>query len=383
VNAFLSNCLLFVNMLRRAGIAISTEQSLDFVQALNLIDMSQREQVYYAARTLLISRYEHLRLFDSLFNRFWNKQFIRENGQRQTMPHAPRHDRLHHRPLLISYMASKAKDEDPEIDVSDKSSTFSHAELLQQKDFSQLNAEELQAVKRLIEAIRWQFSQRQTRRYIPDKTGAKLQMRRILRSATKHGGVPIQLSYQGRKIKQRPIILLADISGSMEKYSRLVLQFFYSVSQSLKNVECFVFGTRLSRITAQLKLKNIDKAIEQAAHTVVDWSGGTRIGESLHQFNKHWARRVLRRGAIVIIVSDGWERGNSEMLKKEMRVLSLRAYRLIWLNPHSAQIGYQASVGGMAAAMPYIDDFLPIDNFQSLKNLSAHLNKLNYYTKNV
>jgi uncharacterized protein with von Willebrand factor type A (vWA) domain len=382
MNAFLSNTLLFVNLLRRAGIAVSTEQSLDFVQALNLVDLSQREQVYYAARTLLVSRHEHLRLFDSLFNRFWNKTAI-ANHQRQTMPHAPRHDRRHHRPLLISYMASKAKEEDPEIDVSDKSSTFSHAELLQTKDFSQLNPEELQAVKRLIEAMRWQFIQRETRRYIPDKTGEKLHMRRILRSATKHAGVPIQLSYQDRKIKQRPIILLADISGSMEKYSRLVLQFFYSVSQSLKNVECFVFGTRLSRITAQLKLKNIDKAIEQAAHTVLDWSGGTRIGESLHQFNKHWARRVLRRGAIVIIVSDGWERGNSEMLKKEMRVLSLRAYRLIWLNPHSAQIGYQASVGGMAAAMPYIDDFLPIHNFRSLKNLAAYLNKLNYHTSTV
>jgi uncharacterized protein with von Willebrand factor type A (vWA) domain len=159
----------------------------------------------------------------------------------------------------------------------------------------------------------------------------------------------------------------------MEKYARLMLQFFYSVSHSLKDVESFVFGTRLTRITGQLKLKNIDRAIDDAAAEVIDWSGGTRIGESLHLFNQQWSRRVLRRGALVLIISDGWERGDVSLLEKEMRYLQHRCHRLIWLNPLLGRDNYKPLVEGMAAAVPYIDDFLPIHNLQSLTALAEHL----------
>jgi len=224
--------------------------------------------------------------------------------------------------------------------------------------------------------MRWQMSLRQTRRRTHDRHGEFLHLRRAMRSATKYGGVPLQLSWQSRKIKQRPFILLADISGSMEKYSRLMLQFFYSVSHSLKDVECFVFGTRLTRITNQLKIKNIDRAVTEAAHDVVDWSGGTRIGESLRTFNQQWSRRVLRRGAVVLIVSDGWERGDVSVLKQEMRYLQHRSHRLIWLNPLLGLTTYQPLVEGMSAALPYIDDFLPVHNLQSLTELAKHLGNL-------
>jgi len=224
--------------------------------------------------------------------------------------------------------------------------------------------------------MRWQVSLRRTRRRVSDPKGDILYLRRTLRSAAKFGGVPLDLAWLSKKIKQRPLVLIADISGSMEKYARLMLQFFYSVSHSLNNVESFVFGTRLTRITAQLKLKNIDRALDEAAREVVDWSGGTRIGESLKTFNQRWSRRVLRRGAVVLLISDGWERGDVSVLKREMRYLQHRSHRLIWLNPLLGKSTYQPLVEGMAAALPYVDDFLPIHNLQSLNALAEHLGAL-------
>ena len=162
----------------------------------------------------------------------------------------------------------------------------------------------------------------------------------------------------------------------MDKYARLVLQLFYSASHSFKEVECFVFSTRLTRVTAQLRLKNIDVAIQEAAGEVHDWAGGTRIGDSLHTFNQRWARRVLRRGAVVIVVSDGWDRGEPGRLRREMRYLQHRCHRLIWLNPLMGKATYQPLVEGMAVARPYIDDFLPIHNLQSLTALAERLGEL-------
>lgn len=273
-------------------------------------------------------------------------------------------------------MATKAQQADQEMEVVDKTESYSHAELLQQKLFSEMSPEELETIKRLIQEMRWQAIQRQTRRRVPDKNGKILQLRQMMRTAVRTGGVPLQLSWQSRKIKQRPLVLIADVSGSMEKYGRLLLQFFYSVSHSFGEVECFVFGTRLTRITHELKLKNIDRAVDEAARQVVDWSGGTRIGESLRTFNRQWSRRVLRRGAIVLIISDGWERGDVSMLRQEMAYLQRRSHRLIWLNPLLGRAGYQPLVEGMAAALPAIDDFLPVHNLQSLTELAHHLGKL-------
>jgi uncharacterized protein with von Willebrand factor type A (vWA) domain len=375
-NYFLENIVLFVQMLRQAGLPVSTEQAMEFSRALTLIDIGSREHVYHTARSLLINRHEHLQLFDVLFNRFWRRQ-INAVPQGQKAPLAPRHDRREHRPLLMTYMARKAKPDEPEIEVVDKSGTFSRVEILQHKDFSDMTEEELQEIRRLIQTMRWQVSLRQTRRRVPDARGQTLHLRRVLASAARHGGTPIRLFWQTRKHKQRPIVLLADVSGSMEKYSRLVLQFFYAVSHSLRNVECFVFGTRLTRITPQLKLRNIDRAVEQAAREVVDWSGGTRIGDSLRQFNRQWSRRVLGRGAVVLIISDGWERGDSTVLGQELQFLQLRCHHLIWLNPLMGKSTYQPTVEGMQVALRFVDDFLPVHDFRSLSSLANHLKTLN------
>lgn len=374
--SFLANLLLFVGALRRAGLSISLNQTIEVSQALGLVDLGSRAQVFHAARSVLVNRREDLALFEVIFNLFWRSPGDDRRSQPQKAPVAPRHKPNRQRFDVVTYMAYKARQADQEIEVVDKAGTFSHSEVLQAKEFSEMTPEELETIKRLIQEMRWQVSLRQTRRFVADPKGDRLHLRRAMRSAIKHGGVPLELAWQSRKIKQRPLVLLADISGSMEKYSRLMLQFFYSVSHSLREVECFVFGTRLSHITAQLKLRNIDRAIDEAARQVVDWSGGTRIGESLKVFNHHWSRRVLRRGAIVLIISDGWERGDVSTLKQELRYLQHRCHRLIWLNPLLGKSTYQPLVEGMAAALPFIDDFLPIHNLQSLEALAEHLNAL-------
>ncbi|MEM9772967.1 MAG: VWA domain-containing protein [Chloroflexota bacterium] len=375
-NFFFRNVLLFTRTLHAAGLNITPTQTTDFLDALLLVDIGSRNQVYHSARSLLVSKREQLKLFDTIFNFFWRKVAPPNGLVRQKAPLAPRHKRPQQHQYAAMLMARAIGKTDQEIEMIDKSETYSDADMLQRKEFAQMTEEELAAVKRLIQQMKWDIATRITRRKVSAKNGQQLDLRNGMRSATKYGGIPIELSYQTRKIKERPIVLLADISGSMEKYSRLVLQFFYSVAQSKKQVESFVFGTRLTRITGDLKLKNIDRAVDQASREVRDWNGGTRIGESFASFNREWARRVIRRGAIVIIVSDGWERGDSSVLVREMRYLQHRCHRLIWLNPLSGRQSYEARVEGMAAALPFIDDFLPIHNLQSLKELSAHLEKL-------
>ncbi|MFZ0545103.1 MAG: VWA domain-containing protein [Candidatus Promineifilaceae bacterium] len=370
---FLENILLFPRLLRQAGLPVSPEQSQDFARSLTLVDIGNREQVYHAARSMLVTRYEHLALFTAIFNRFWRVVMGDTTSQPQKMPRAPRHKPRSDAVPLMVLMSQKAGKNDPEEDVADKAGSYSAAELIQNKQFGAMTPEELETTRRLIREMRWEMIHRRTRRRVADKNGSSLYLRRVLRSAAKYGGVPLRLAWQDRKVKQRPFVLLADISGSMEKYSRLTLQFFYSVSHSFRDVECFVFGTRLTRITPQLKIKNIDIAIEEAAHQVWDWAGGTRIGDSLYDFNRRWSRRVLRRGAVVLIISDGWDRGETSRLKQEMRYLQHRCYRLIWLNPLLGQATYEPQVEGMTAALPYIDDFLPIHNLQSLTELSRHL----------
>ena len=372
-SALLRNLLLFGRSLRSAGIEVSLAQILSFARALDWVEIGSREQVFHAARSLLVSRREDLAVFRVVFDRFWLG--VSEPASAPSLPLAPRED-LYPRHLRIQSTRSVAPPEDSEVEVTDRSATFSDEEVLRRRDFARMSAAELEDVRRLIDRTHWRVSERRTRRLVADRRGARLHLRRMLRDAGKLGGAAPLLRRLSRKVKQRPIVLLADISGSMDKYSRLMLQFFYSATHSLREVECFVFGTRLTRVTSQLKLRNIDRALAEAAREIVDWSGGTRIGESLADFNRHWGRRVLRRGAVVIVVSDGWERGDAAQLAREMRHLHHRCHRLIWLNPHLGQAGYEPLVEGMAAALPWVDDFLPIHNLRSLAQLSDHLSEL-------
>jgi uncharacterized protein len=372
LSPFLDNVLLFGRLLRRAGLPVAPDQSLGLARALEWVDLGDREQVFCAARALLVYRHQDLGLFEVLFRRFWRGGEAAAPHRRPNPLRPPNLDHLK-RFDAVHLMGRRPREADREIAIGERSGSFSPEEVLQQRDFAQLTPEELAAVRRLIAETRWRLSQRQTRRLVADPRGERIHLRRVLREAARQGGAAFRLARQSRKVKQRPLVLLADVSGSMEKYSRLILQFFYSVSHGLDDVECFVFGTRLTRITPQIRVRNVDRALDEAARQILDFSGGTRIGESIGAFNRHWGRRVLRRGAVVLVISDGWERGGSAALKREMRHLQRRCHRLIWLNPHLGHPGYQPLVEGMAAALPFVDDFLPIHNLASLRALAERL----------
>ncbi len=373
----LDNLLHLPYMLRRAGLPVSLDQTLSFTRALEWLDVSRRRQVFHAARALLVTRHETLRLFETVFNSFWRLVGTGEAPGPRRAPRAPRHDPDRRRPFdVVSYMAYKARAFDHEIVVADRTATASQEEVLQHKSFSEMTPEELARVRRLIDEMRWRASQRKTRRFVAGARGEVIDLRRALRQVARTGCVPPRPAWRRRKIKQRPVVLIADISGSMAATSRLILQLFFSVTHSLRQVECFTFGTRLSRITPQLKIKNVDHALQEASREVLDWSGGTRIGDSLGAFNRQWSRRVLRRGALVLIVSDGWERGDPGALAAEMRYLKHRCHRLIWLNPLAGHRAYRPLASGMAAALPFVDDFLPIHNLNSLEQLADHLLRL-------
>ncbi len=369
------NLVLFVHALRSSGLPVSVQQTLDLGRGLALIDLSCRAELFHAARATLITRREDLALYRLLFDAFWGGG--RQAPAAQNPPPAPRHDPVRQRGReLLSLMARRAQPQDPEIETSDRSETYSDVELLQCKDFALLSAEELDNVRRLLELSTWQVSLRRTRRRQRDRFGDRLDVGRLLRQAAKCGGRILVLPRRSRKIRPRPLVLIADVSGSMERYSRLVLLFFHSLCHALQDSETFTFGTRLSRITSSLRLRDVDRALYEIGAEVTDWAGGTRISDSLGTFNRRWSRRVLRRGAVVLIVSDGWERGETEVLRAEMRHLRDRCHRLIWLNPRLGHPHYQPLVEGMAAALPFVDDFLPIHNLQSLAQLAEHLASL-------
>jgi uncharacterized protein with von Willebrand factor type A (vWA) domain len=268
------------------------------------------------------------------------------------------------------------EDEQEQEEGDPQGTAYSAIERLRKKDFEQFSWEEEQEAKRLMAQMRWNVSLRSTRRKIPARSGSYPDMRQMLRRNLKQGGEMIELAWREIKRKPRPLIIICDISGSMSLYSRLLLHFIHTVSNGRLKVEAFVFGTRLTCITHQLKKRNVDEAIKDVSKTVQDWSGGTRIGDALHHFNHAWGRRVLGRGAVVLIISDGWDRGDNMRLRSEMERLQRSCHRLIWLNPLLGSPDYRSLSIGMKTALPFIDDFLPAHNLDSLMKLGGLLSTL-------
>jgi uncharacterized protein with von Willebrand factor type A (vWA) domain len=267
---------------------------------------------------------------------------------------------------------------DQDETTADRTATYSARELLRTRDFGQLTLAELAEVRRLILATRWQLPQRRTRRARTGDRGQSLDMRSTWRHNLRHGGEILDLRRRRRQRKPRPLVLLCDVSGSMERYARILLQLAYALSHqagygTTGPVEVFVFGTRLTRLTRHLRHGNADQALAAASTAIHDWGGGTRIGEALKRFNYDWARRVLRHGAIVLIISDGIDRGDVALMACEMARLQRSCHRLIWLNPLLGSEGYQPAVRGMQAALPFVDEFLPVHNLASAEQLWQRL----------
>ncbi len=379
----LHNLILFGRVLRGLGLDVNPGRMLDLVQALDTIQIGRKEDFYYTLRSLLVHRHEDFPLFDEAFELFWRKPaegWTTLNLNTLAARRRSTRPRFTPPPLRPPNAAPAegadpppAADQPPLVQVT---LTYSAREVLRHKDFGELSGEELEAIKQLMRDLVWELGQRRTRRQQPGH-GRLLDLRRILRRNLRHGGEVFEWATLEPKFKPRPLVIIADISGSMERYTRLLLHFVYALAEGLdQHVEAFVFSTRLTRITRQLRGRDPDRALRAVAHTVPDWSGGTRIGEALKTFNFDWGRRVLGRGAVVLLISDGWDRGDIELLRTEMARLQRSCYRLIWLNPLLGSPQYEPLTRGMQAALPYIDDFLPVHNLASLEDLADHLARL-------
>lgn len=392
----MSNLLRFGRRLRLAGMTIGSGQILGFVEALASIDVSRRDDVHATARATLLTRPEYRGLFDSEFRRFWrdlieqqpmlleeyssvddlsspnpNSNQPQPRGKNEESGEGKEADRTVLAVEGVDQSGDLGETEEYEIPPEDVL-IFSSKEALRKKDFSQLSTEEIAEARRLIESMDWRLGTKRTRRRERALHGEFIDYRATMRGSLKHGGIPIDLKKRTRKIKMRPLILICDISGSMDRYARLLLRFVHALEHGLDSVEVFVFGTRLTRITRELRRRDVDTAIADVVSSVDDWSGGTRIGEAIHNFNYLWSRRVLRSGATVVVISDGWDRGDPLLLGGEMAKLQRSCRRLIWLNPLLGAPGYQPLTQGIRAALPYVDHFLPIHNLKSMEGL-AHL----------
>ena len=342
-----------------------------------MIDVGSRADFRHAAEAVLVTRREDLEWFRTAFDLFFvarDPHRARRDGPRHAGPaRAP--------PRRAAVESSRGGDGEGRRGRRARSRgrcrvfTWSDAEALRRKDFAELEGGELRQVRELIRRMEWSLDVRETRRLVPSRRG-RLDLRRSLRRNLARGGEILEFARRDRKRKRRPLALLCDISGSMEPYSRILLQFLYVASRGLDHTEAFVFGTRLTRITRQLRHRDVDEALRAVHHDVQDFGGGTRIGEAIRAFNRLWSRRVLGQGAAVLIISDGWDRGEPEALEREMARLQRSAYRMIWLNPLLGSPRYEPLTRGMQAALPYVDDFLPVHNLASLEDLGRHLSRL-------
>ena len=383
----LANLARFGRLLRQANIPVGTAQIYTLARGLEWVDLGRREDFYYAARCTLVRDVKQLELFDRAFDLFWTGQLkllVELGSSTHERDRVVKEDELPESDQPArSDRAGRGQSPSDDLGDGEKAdetslqATYSPMEVLYHKDFAHFSLEELEAARRLMQGLAWRLELRRTRRKEDAyKRSSQLDLRRAMRVNLAYGGEMIRLAWKRRKSKPRPLVLICDISGSMERYSRLLLPFMYTLTQDYQKVEAFVFGTRLTCISTALRRRNADAAIDQASHLVVDWSGGTRIGESLKDFNYCWSRRVLGHGAVVMIISDGWDRGEPDLLRREIGRLRRSAARLIWLNPLAGAPDYQPLVRGIQTVMPYVDEFLPLHNLASLEQLASYIGGL-------
>jgi uncharacterized protein with von Willebrand factor type A (vWA) domain len=387
----------FGRILWEVGIDVGPRKMLDLVETLGYIDLTNREDFYQTLKSSLLAKHEQEALFDQMYIYYWHMR-DQQGKKKADTPGAARRDDKHLRlppselKRLAEHMntpqeqrkdmkaemreserrrrASERMDEESDDDTATPQGlAYSAIEALRKKDFEAFSWDEVQEAKKLMSEMRWHLGMRPTRRKRPSRRGSYPDMRRIVRRNLKYGAELLELTWREMKEKPRPLVIICDISGSMSLYSRLLLHFIHTISNGLLNVEAFVFGTRLTRVTRQLKRRDVDEAVRDVSKSVQDWSGGTRIGDALHLFNHKWAKRVLGRGAVVLVISDGWDRGEAGVLEVEMDRLQHSCHRLIWLNPLLGSPDYRPLTIGMKTALPFIDNFLPAHNLDSLIQL--------------
>jgi uncharacterized protein with von Willebrand factor type A (vWA) domain len=382
----------FGRALRAEGLGIDLGAAVDFARALTLVDLGEREQVRAAGSAVFVRRRDDREVYDRVFDRFWRRRRARfmdpeGPGTEKRPDGTPADDPNGADGAATDRMAARdairgtpipGDEESPDLGDVDgitiAPDAFSASEVLRHREFDRMTAAELRDAERLVDLLTPRLERRRTRRYELHHHGRLLAPRAMFRRNLATGGQLVDWVWRRHIRRPRPLVVLCDISGSMERHSRLLLRFIQALgASSAVRTESFVFGTRLTRVTRLLRDRDRDRALARVADTVTDWAGGTRIGESFREFNLRWARRSLRSSGVVIVVSDGWDRGDPALVASETARLRRNCHRLIWLNPLAGTPGYQPLAAGMRAAFPYIDDFLPAGTIASLERLGEIL----------
>ena len=368
------NVVGFARALRAAGVPVGSGAVIDAMNALQVIDIGNRGDVFTTLEAIFVKRREHALIFAQAFALF----FRAAQEWQHLLDSVPLPDHARKPPPPASRRVQEAFSqgstmEQPQAEEQEVRLSVSDREILQKKDFAQMSAAEIAQATRAIEKMRLPQAELQTRRYRPDARGLKLDMRRTLRASLRTGGEIIDIRRLGRIEKPAPIVALLDISGSLSEYTRLFLHFLHAIMDARKRVSVFLFGTRLTNVTRALRQRDPDEALASCSKTVEDWAGGTRIATSLHTFNKMWARRVLGQGAIVLLISDGLEREADSRLAFEIDRLHRSCRRLIWLNPLLRFDGFEPKAHGIKLMLPHVDEFRPVHNLVSIEGLITAL----------
>ena len=378
------NILLFARTLRAAGLPIGPGKVIDAIEAVKAAGIGTREDFYWTLHAVFVQRREQREIFDQAFHIFWkNPQFLQrmmslllpqfrydsEEEDREEM--ATRLAEALHGDRAGSFDDIPADQEQVEIDAA---LTFSDRELLQEMDFEKMTNAELAETRKAIAGLRLPIMEVPTRRFGADSRGRRVDMRATLRASLRNVGA-IPLKFKSPKLRHPPLVILCDISGSMSRYSRMALHFVHAITNDRDRVHTFLFGTRLTNITRDLRARDVDVALDRVASHVKDWSGGTRIGHCLHDFNADWSRRVLGQGAVVLLITDGLDREGVEGLEEEMIRLQKSCRRLIWLNPLLRYAAYRPQSQGAKAMIRHVDDFRAIHNLDSMKSLADALGR--------
>jgi uncharacterized protein with von Willebrand factor type A (vWA) domain len=370
----LANLMHFARALRAAGLPVGPGKVLDAVAAVEAVGITNRSDFYWTLHAVLVNRADQRLLFDQAFHVFWRNPELLKKMLALVLPElnveVPRDEgaEMLRRLAEALHPGQEARDSgETELDI-DAAMTFSDQEQLRAMDFEKMSLEELARAKAAIARLRLPIHDIPTRRYARDPHGPRADMRATLRAALRSGGI-IDLKRKSRRRRPPPLVVLCDISGSMSRYSRVFLHFMHSITNDRDRVYTFVFGTRLTNITRYLRFRDVDVALDRVAEAVADWSGGTRIGHSVREFNHLWSRRVLGQGAVVLLITDGLDRDAGTGLAHQMDRLHRSCRQLIWLNPLLRYEGFEPRSLGMKAMLPYVDEFRPVHNLESLEEL--------------
>jgi uncharacterized protein with von Willebrand factor type A (vWA) domain len=373
------NILHFARVLRAAGLPVGPAKVLAALEAVQAVGIEHREDFRTALESVFIERHEQAALFDQAFELYWRNPRLLERMMQLLLPkvyartprpeaEAPLPARLAEALLPLPTPESAAQEQEVTIDAG---FTFSPREVLQTRDFETMTAAELTEVKSMIARLRLPLPEHRVRRTIAARRGTAIDLRASLRAMASAGGEIVSLEWRARRKRRPPLVVLCDISGSMDRYSRMLLFFLHAITNDRDRVHTLLFGTRLTNITRHLKRRDVDVALARVAAAVSDWAGGTRIGACLSEFNRRWSRRLLGQGAVVLLISDGLDSDAGEGLSREMERLAKSCRRLIWLNPLLRYDKFEARPAGIRAMLPYVDDFLPVHNLESLKQLAS------------